>query len=130
MIKKAILCIDDDKTILDSLKSQLQRNFNDGFVFEFAEDAEEGFEVINDLNKDNTKILVLISDWLMPGMKDDEFLITVHKKYPGIVKVMLTGQADGLAIKRAHDEANLFRHIAKPWNETELIQTIRSGLNL
>jgi hypothetical protein len=43
---------------------------------------------------------------------------------------MLTGQADGLALKRARDEANLYKHIAKPWKETELIQTIKNGLNL
>ena len=66
----------------------------------------------------------------MPGMKGDEFLIKVHKLYPGIVKVMLTGQADNQAIKRACDEANLFKHIPKPWDENELIQTIKSGLNL
>ena len=36
----------------------------------------------------------------MPGIKGDEFLIRVHQKYPKIVKVMLTGQADEVAIER------------------------------
>jgi len=65
----------------------------------------------------------------MPGIKGDEFLVQVHKKYPGIVKVMLTGQANDEAIKRARDEANLFSFIPKPWNEEELIRIIDSGLN-
>ena len=42
--------------------------------------------------------IIIVSDWLMPGMKGDEFLIQVHQKFPHIVKVLLTGQADSEAI--------------------------------
>ena len=37
----------------------------------------------------------------MPGIKGDEFLINTHKKFPKIVKIMLTGQADEEAVNRA-----------------------------
>jgi len=65
---------------------------------------------------------------LMPGMKGDEFLIKVHQKFPGIVNVMLTGQADEEAIKRAKNLANLHACIFKPWSEEELVETIKTGL--
>jgi CheY-like chemotaxis protein len=127
-MKKAIICIDDEKTILSSLKGQLKRNFGKEYVYEFSEVPEEALELIDELVSDGTKVLIIVSDWLMPGMKGDEFLIKVHQKYPQIVKVMLTGQADGEAVKRAQNEANLYRCIAKPWTEETLIQTIKTGI--
>jgi len=126
--KRAIICIDDDQTILKSLKSQLQRNFGTEYVYELAEDAEEGFEVIEELMKNDVQILIIVSDWLMPGMKGDEFLTKVHEKYPRIVKVLLTGQADELAIENSYTNANLYKHIFKPWTEHELVETVKNGL--
>jgi DNA-binding NtrC family response regulator len=73
-------------------------------------------------------VLVVVSDWLMPGTKGDEFLIQIHQKYPHIVKVLLTGQADAVAIARAQTQANLYRCLHKPWSEAELADTIRDGL--
>ena len=71
---------------------------------------------------------MIVSDWLMPGMKGDEFLIWVHEKYPEISKVMLTGQADDDAVERAQDKAQLYHCLQKPWNAKELIETIQTGL--
>jgi len=73
-------------------------------------------------------VIVIVSDWLMPGIKGDEFLIRVHQKFPHIIKVMLTGQADEEAVKRAKVEANLHECIDKPWEISELITAIQSGL--
>ena len=128
MSKQLILCIDDEKIVLDSLKSQLKETFGTKYVYEFAESADEGMEVIDEMMEENVEILVVVSDWLMPGMKGDEFLIELHKKHPNIVKVLLTGQADADAIERAKEEANLHKCLAKPWDRTELIDTISTGL--
>ena len=127
---KAILCIDDEKIILDSLKTQLKSEFHNEYVLEFAQSAQEGFEIINELSEDSVDILIIVSDWLMPHMRGDEFLIEVHKRFPRVVKVMLTGQADEEAIQRAKQDANLFRCIFKPWTKEELINTIKEGLAL
>lgn len=130
MAKKSILCLDDEQTILTSLKGQLKRNFGSEYAYEFAESPDEALELIEELVEEGTEILLIVSDWLMPEMKGDEFLIEVHKKFPGIVKVMLTGQADGEAVKRAEKEANLFKCLAKPWKEEELVTTIQSGIEM
>jgi CheY-like chemotaxis protein len=128
MPKKAILCVDDEKIILDSLKAQLKRNFRRRYLYEFAESADEAWEVIEELHEDEIKILIIVSDWLMPGMKGDEFLIQVHQRFPKIIKVILTGQANKEAIERAKQLANLHRCLYKPWKEEELIQIVQSGL--
>lgn len=129
MGKSVILCIDDEQLILSSLKAQLKRNFGKDYLFDFAESADEGLEILEELGDENTEVLLIVSDWLMPGMKGDEFLVKVHERYPTIVKVMLTGQADDDAVERAKTEANLHRLLAKPWEETELVEAIRTGLS-
>lgn len=128
MAKKVIICIDDEKTILNSLKAQLKKQFGKHYMYEFAESGDEGLELIEELVEDGYEVLAIVSDWLMPGMKGDEFLIEVHKKFPQIVKVMLTGQADTDAIERAKMMANLHRCLHKPWSEDDLLTTIKSGL--
>jgi CheY-like chemotaxis protein len=128
MKKDAILCVDDETIILESLREQLERHFGEGYLYETAENAQEGFEIIEDLITEGIKILIIVSDWLMPGIKGDEFLIRVHQRFPSIVKVLLTGHANEDAIKRAEEEAELFAIVHKPWSDTELIDIINAGL--
>jgi CheY-like chemotaxis protein len=125
---QAILCVDDEEIILTCLKDQLRRRLGNSYLFETANSGEEALEVIAELAGDGINLVVVLSDWLMPGLKGDEFLTQVHEQYPDIVTVMLTGQADPSAIERAKTDANLYRCLQKPWNEEELIQTIQSSL--
>jgi DNA-binding NtrC family response regulator len=127
---KAVLCVDDERMILDSLKIQLERGFGSEFIYETAENVEEAWEVIEELQLKEVDLLVIVSDWLMPGVRGDEFLIRVHQRFPKIVKVMLTGHADSKSIERTQKEAGLFCCMHKPWAEEELINTIRLGLKL
>jgi DNA-binding NtrC family response regulator len=129
MTKPYILCVDDDKSILISLKAQLNHYLGEEFQFEFAECAEEAWEVIDDLTSENQTIAVIISDWIMPRIKGDEFLISVHEKYPSIVKLMLSGHAEEDAIKRATRDANLVACLSKPWDIDELISIIRQNVS-
>lgn len=130
MNKKVILCVDDEPMILESLEIQLRAHFGDRFLYESAESAAEAIEVIEDLVSNGLRLLVIVSDWLMPGVRGDEFLIEVNERFPGIIKVLLTGQADDTAIQRAWDVAQIHRCLAKPWSPEELFETIHSGLTV
>lgn len=127
-MEKAIMCVDDERMILDCLKSQLKRHYGNEYTLETAENADEAMEIISELNQDGVKLLVIVSDWLMPGIKGDEFLIKVHQAFPGIVKLMLTGQADSDSIENARSNANLLACISKPWTEEELFCTLDAAL--
>lgn len=129
MSESAILCVDDEKVILDSLKRQLRKRFGNEYSYELAESADDALDVIDELVEDGVRVVVVVSDWLMPGTKGDEFLVNVHKRFPTIVKILLTGQADVAAIKRAREEADLHSYLSKPWSEEELFNAITSGLN-
>ena len=128
MTKPVILCVDDEKAVLQSLRTQIMEAFGNTYTYEVAEDPDEALEVINEFTEDDIRIILIVSDWLMPGMKGDEFLIRVHQKFPNIIKIMLTGQADESAILRAKEQANLHCCLSKPWSEEELIETIKSCL--
>jgi CheY-like chemotaxis protein len=130
MNKKVILCVDDEPMILESLEIQLRAHFGDRFLYESAESASEAIEVIEDLVGNGLRLLVIVSDWLMPDVRGDEFLIEVNERFPGIIKVLLTGQADDAAIQRAWEMAQIHRCLAKPWSPEELFETIQSGLTL
>lgn len=128
-MRAAILCVDDESVILESLEMQLENHFDARYLMEFAESAEEAMEILNELEGEGISVLVIISDWLMPGMKGDEFLIRAHHLFPHIVKIMLTGQADHEAIERARRDADLFECIYKPWKAEKLLSTIEKALN-
>ena len=128
MSKLVILCVDDEKVVLKSLKRQLKQAFGNTYQYELAENADDALELMHQIIQEETRIILIVSDWLMPGMKGDEFLIKVHQEFPQIVKIMLTGQADESAIERAKVQANLHCCLHKPWSEAELLETIKSGL--
>ena len=129
MSQSAILCVDDEVVILESLKEQLKRQFGDRFIYEVAQSAAEAWEVIEELHEDEIEVIAIVSDWLMPGTRGDEFLIQIHQRFPRLVTVMLTGQADRTAIERAKQEANLHACLHKPWTEEELTQIITTAIN-
>jgi len=127
MNKPVILCVDDEPDILNNLKIQLKNEFKNDYFYELAESGDEALDLLKDFQEE-VQVIVVISDWLMPGIKGDELLIKVHQKYPKIIKVMLTGQADAAALQRAVKEADLYCCLYKPWQSKELIETIKSGL--
>ncbi|HSF72919.1 MAG TPA: response regulator, partial [Microcoleus sp.] len=126
MNKPIILCVDDEPDILNTLKIQLKKEFKNDYFYELAESGDEALDLLEDF-QEKAQVIVVVSDWLMPGIKGDELLIKVHQKYPKIIKVMLTGQADAAAVQRAVEEADLYCCLYKPWQSKDLIETIKSG---
>ena len=129
MSKPVILCVDDERMVLHSLRTQLAAAFGNAYTYEGAEDAEEALDVISEIYDEESQVVLIISDWLMPGIKGDELLIRIHKKYPNVIKIMLSGLADEVAIDRAKKQANLHCCLSKPWLESDLLETIKSGLS-
>ena len=126
--KGVLLCVDDEIIVLTALKDQLRRAFGNDFHIDVAESAEEALELLDELADQGHRLLVIVSDWLMPGMKGDEFLVEAHRRFPTVVKIMLSGQAEQAAVDRAKKEAGLHEFLAKPWNAAELVETINQGL--
>ena len=128
MSKPVIICVDDEKTVLAGLRDQLRRTFGTDYLIEIAESGQEALEIFTERAESGTEIPVIISDQIMPGMKGDELLSEIHAVYPKTLKILLTGQASTDAVGHAVNFANLYRYIAKPWSETDLILTVKEAL--
>lgn len=126
--KNVILCVDDEKIVLDSLYRQLQRRFGEEYLYEFAESGEEATEIISELAKDGYRVMLIICDQIMPGMTGDKVLTHLHAADPRAVKILLTGQASLESAINVINHADLYRYVTKPWDEQDLLLTIEKGL--
>jgi PAS domain S-box-containing protein len=127
--KNAIICVDDERTILESLDIELTRVLGNNYALEMAESGDEALELLGELLADGYEVPLAISDYIMPKMKGDEFLRRVHEISPKTLKIMLTGQADLEAIGNAIKYAKLYRYMAKPWESEDLGLTVKEALN-
>lgn len=125
-MKQAILCVDDEAIIVLSLKQELKSSFGDRFRIESALSAEEALDALDELVAEGVKVIMIISDWLMPGIHGDEFLEIVNKKYPDVHAIMITGHADDAAVERTKKNASVIAILSKPWKAAELRQIIQN----
>ncbi len=126
--KPIILCVDDERTILNSLKKELKDIVGDAYLVELAEGSEDALEFLEELIEERTELPLVISDYIMPYLKGDELLIKIHQQLPQTRKVMLTGQADTVAVGNAVNHAGLYRYIAKPWQSDDLKLTVTEAI--
>lgn len=128
--KSAILIVDDEAIILMTLKQELLCRYGEAFQLETALNAKEANEIIDDLVAEGIRIILIISDWLMPGLKGDEFLADVKTRHPEVRCIIISGQADPDAIDRARKLVGLDAFIKKPWSRAELIAAVDSCVDL
>ncbi|WP_017303751.1 ATP-binding protein [Spirulina subsalsa] len=129
MPKPVILCIDDDHTIVDSLRIQLKKSLNQDYFIETAESGTEALEVVTELLEDQHIIPLVICDYTMPDITGDKLLHKIHNLSPRTRKIMLTGQANLEGVAYAIQYANLYRYMSKPWETADLILTVQEALN-
>lgn len=128
MSQQVVLCVDDERFVLAALKEQLIRHFGKEFLIETVESGEEALEVLDELLASGVPVPVLISDQMMPGMRGEELLIAAYARTPQTRSIMLTGQATADAVGAALNSGCLYRYVAKPWAEADLMQTVRTAL--
>ena len=117
-----VLCVDDEPNILASLKRMLRA---DGLCVLTAPGGAQAISVLEQMPVD-----LVISDMRMPGMDGAQLLEQVHLRWPHVVRVMLTGHADISATIAAINRGRIFRYVHKPWDEHDLMLTVRQGLEM
>ncbi|MGL5062478.1 MAG: adenylate/guanylate cyclase domain-containing protein [Microcoleus sp.] len=126
--RPVIICVDDEITILTSLKAELRKAFAEEYRVEIAEGGEDALELLEELIEGGDEIPLIISDYIMPDMKGDELLRRVHEISPKTLKVMLTGQATIEAVANAVKHAKLYRYLGKPWQDEDLRLTVTEAI--
>ncbi len=115
-----ILLVDDDENILQGYQRNLHRRFN-------LEVASLGAQAIQ-LLEDNGPYAVLVADMRMPGMSGLELLEVARQRWPGMIRVMLTGNADQNTAVDAVNHGQVFRFLNKPCPPEELGLAIEASL--
>ena len=120
--KKAVLCVDDEPGILSALKRTLR---SPDVAVITATSAAQALEVMARLPID-----LVISDMRMPGMDGAQLLERICSDWPQTVRILLTGYSDMAAAILAVNRGGIFRYLQKPWDERELVDSVRAGLEL
>jgi response regulator RpfG family c-di-GMP phosphodiesterase len=118
--KPAVLLVDDEASILNSLRRLLRNQPYDLF---FADSGEQALEVMA-----QQRIDLVMTDARMPNMDGATLLAEIHQRYPTTTRILLTGYADLNMIIKAINEGQIHRYISKPWNDEELQLTLRQAL--
>jgi len=120
MQKGYFVCVDDEPSVLETLREQLREAFGDSHEIEVASSAEEGLELIGEIESSGGVVEVVITDQVMPGMKGDQFLERLQEDHPETIKILLTGQAGLDNAIHAINRGGLNRYVEKPWNMDSL----------
>jgi len=75
-------------------------------------------------------VAVLVTDQRMPGMTGDELLARVKVLSPDTVRIVVTAYSDLDPILKAVNDGLVVRYIIKPWDRTELEQTLKWALEV
>ncbi|BAN36102.1 response regulator receiver modulated metal dependent phosphohydrolase [Sulfuricella denitrificans skB26] len=117
-----VLFVDDEANILNSLK-RLFRPM--GYRIFTADGGAAGLQIL----EQNTIDLV-ISDMRMPNMNGAQFLEQVRQKWPEAIRILLTGYADVSSTIDAINKGEIYRYIAKPWDDNDIVLVVKQALEL
>ena len=117
-----ILCVDDEPNILSSLRRLFRGK---DFEVRTAESGRAGLALLDSQSAD-----VVISDMRMPEMDGTQFLEQVRMRWPDTVRLLLTGQSDISSVIDAINRSEIHRYISKPWDDDEIVLTVRQALEL
>jgi len=117
--KTKVIIIEDDENILNSLKEILR---SEGYEVDTATNGEEGIKKC----KANPFDLALL-DIRLPGMNGTKVLEVLHKEFPDMIKIMITGYPSlenaVASLKRGADA-----YLMKPVNPLTLLKVIKEKM--
>jgi response regulator RpfG family c-di-GMP phosphodiesterase len=118
--RHTVLCVDDEKNILGSLKRLLRK---EDYRILTASSGEEGLKVLEE-----NDVQMVISDQRMPEMSGTEFLAALKTKYPDVIRIILSGYTDVDSITESINRGHIYKFLLKPWNDQNLKLEIKQAL--
>jgi response regulator RpfG family c-di-GMP phosphodiesterase len=109
--KIKILYLDDEENNLVAFKALFRREYD---VFTTTS-AREAVEYLN-----QNEVPVILSDQKMPDISGVEFFEMILPDFPRSVRILVTGYADIEAVVNAINKGEIYRYVAKPWDEHDL----------
>jgi len=119
-VGQKIILVDDEENILAAYSRILRKTFE-------VEIALGGTIALEMLETDDS-VAVVVSDMRMPGMDGVEFLSQVKNRWPDVVRIMLTGNADQETAMKAVNRGAIFRFLTKPCDPENLTLVLDAAL--
>jgi response regulator RpfG family c-di-GMP phosphodiesterase len=114
-----ILCVDDEKNVLEGLTRTLRSLYD----VETAVGGAQGVETL----EAKGPFAIVTSDLRMPQMTGVQFLKRAREIAPDTVRVLLTGQGDMEAAIGAVNDGNIFRFLTKPCPTETLVAALAAS---
>ncbi len=114
-----LLFVDDEPGILSALRRLFRPH---GYRIFIAESGAAGLQIL-----EKETIDLVISDMRMPEMDGATFLKQVRSRWPQVMRVLLTGYADITSTVAAINEGEIYRYVAKPWDDNEIVSIVREA---
>jgi DNA-binding NtrC family response regulator len=114
-----ILIVDDEPANLRTLA----RLFREDYEVLTAASGDDALALLGQHD-----VALLITDQRMPGMTGIELLKKTVPLRPRMVRIILTGYTDVDALVEAINCGQVYRYVAKPWDNEELRLTVKRAL--
>ncbi|MFW5830305.1 MAG: response regulator [Planctomycetota bacterium] len=125
MAKPLIVCVDDQREVLQALERDLQ-DFADACELITCESADEAWEELDHAADHGQPGAVLLCDQVMPGSNGVDLMkrLRADSRFEHLRMALVTGQATHADTIEAINQAHLQGYIAKPWQQQELVHLV------
>ena len=115
-----VLLVDDEPAILAALRRSLR---GESYRILTSNDPREAISIL-----EREPVDLMVSDIDMPGMSGVELVGHARRAFPEVVRILLTGRGSLESALRAINDGEVYRYLTKPWDESELRETIAQAL--
>lgn len=119
-MQRNLLLVDDEAGIIHAVRRMLRSE-----PFQIFE-ASNGDEALTILERHD--IHLMITDFKMPGMDGLTLCRKARELSPSTYRLLLSGQVDYSALRRAWQDGDVHRFVAKPWDNLLLTMDIKEGM--
>lgn len=121
MNEHCVLFVDDETQILKGIKRVIRKQ---PFQALYAEGGQQALAVL-----ERQSVQVIVSDLKMPEMDGLTLLQQVQRRYPEIIRMVLSGVTDIDPVLEAIHVGRVYRYITKPYDDRELLSIINQALD-
>ncbi len=119
-MQRNILLVDDEAGIIHAIRRMLR---SEPYLIHEAASGDEALAIL-----ERHDIQLMITDYKMPGMDGLTLCRKTRELSPTTYRLLLSGQVDYSALRRAWQHGDVHRFVAKPWDNLLLTMDIKEGL--
>ncbi|EWC39040.1 response regulator [Pseudomonas stutzeri] len=117
-----IQIVDDELQVLSALQRLLRPQ---GWDLHLFTDPQEALQALTE-----HEYAVIVSDYRMPVLDGITYLRFAKQRQPEALRMVLSGYGDREVMMQAINSAEIYRFLAKPWEDYEIEAALRGAIEL